>query len=166
MDDALRQRIARIARWNGGSIAVVAGLGALFSSAGGAWVAAGFAAAIAVAGWLERDGGKRLAALAQGSAGDLAALGTRLVRCELAVLAGIFMYSMWRLATADVAAELGQLPEAERELLASLTAGDQALLEQMFQLALKITYGTLIIVTLVYQGGMAWWYGRTLRGTA
>ena len=50
--------------------------------------------------------------------------------------------------------------------MASLTAGDLALLEQLFVLALKITYGTLILVTLAYQGGMAWWYGKTLRSTA
>jgi hypothetical protein len=70
------------------------------------------------------------------------------------------------LATADVAAELGQLPAAEREVLASLTAGDLALLEQLLRLALKVTYGTLVVVTLAYQGGLAWWYGKTLRSTA
>ena len=48
----------------------------------------------------------------------------------------------------------------------SLTAGDMALLEQMFTLALKVTYGTLILVSLVYQGGLAWWYSKTLRSPA
>lgn len=162
MDDALRQRVARIARWNGGSIMVVAGLGAAFSLAGGAPGAGAFAAVVAGAGWRELAAGRALAA----PAADAAALRPVLVRCELVVLAAIVAYSLWRLATADVAAEIAQLPAAEREMLAALTAGDMALLEQLFRFALKITYGTLVLVTLAYQGGLAWWYGKTLRSTA
>jgi hypothetical protein len=162
VDDVLRQRVARIARWNGGSIVVVAGLGALLSLYGADPVPALFAAVIAVAGWHERAAGSALAA----AAADPATLRLTLVRSELAVMAAIVLYSIWRLATADVAAELGQLPAAEREVLASLTAGDLALLEQLLRLALKVTYGTLVVVTLAYQGGLAWWYGKTLRSTA
>jgi hypothetical protein len=162
VDEALRQRVARVARWNGGSILVVAGLGALLSIVGADAAPALFAAIIAYAGWRELAAGRALTA----PAGDATALRPVLVRCELAVLVAIVGYSLWRLATADVAAELAELPTAERELLASLTAGDMALLEQLFGLALKITYGTLMLVTLAYQGGLAWWYGKTLRSTA
>lgn len=155
------ERIARIARWNGGSLAMVAGLGALLSLAGGDPVPTAFAAAIAYAGWRELDAGRRLAAT-----GAPAGPRATLVRCELAVLALIVGYSAWRLATADPVAELAALPAPQRELLASLTAGDRALLEQLFAMALKIVYGTLIAVTAAYQGGMAWWYSKSLGSTA
>lgn len=164
VDAALRQRVARIARWNGGSILAVAGLGALLSVAAADPAPAAFAAAIAFAGWRELGAGRRLAGPA--AEGDAAALGATLARSELAVLALIVGYSAWRLATADAAAELGRLPTAEREALAALTVGDLALLEQLYALALRITYGTLIVVSLGYQGGMAWWYSKTLRSTA
>lgn len=168
MDRSVIEKIARIARWNGGSIAVVAGLGAVFSLAGGDWVGAGFAAVVTVAGAQEFKAGRGLAdpATGAGPALDPGRARQTLVRSELVVLATIVLYSLWRLATADVAAELARMPEAERALLASLTAGDMLLLEQMFTLALKVTYSTLIAVSLVYQGGLAWWYSKTLRSPA
>jgi hypothetical protein len=162
VDAALRERVARIARWNGGSILVVAGLGALLSLAGGDLVAGGCGLAIATAGALEHRGGRRLA-----DAGwDPAALRPTLVRCELAVLALIVAYSAWRLGTADLAAEIAALPKEERMALEAMVGEDRALLEGLFALGLKLTYGTLILVTLAYQGGMAWWYDRKLGSPA
>jgi thiosulfate reductase cytochrome b subunit len=162
MDAALREKVARAARWNGGSILVIAGLSAVFSLVGAELMPTLFGAAIAAAGWAEHAAGRRLA-LADA---DVAALRTRLVRCELAVLALILGYSAWRLGSADFAAELAALPDDERMLVESLTGGDRELLEQMFASALKLTYCTLMIVTLLYQGGMAWWYDRRLGSPA
>jgi len=165
MDEALRARVSRIARWNGGSILVVAGLGAVLSLVGGDLGTAMVGIAIAAAGWHERSVGKALALPVHHSATDLDALRTRLVRAELAVGLLIAGYALWRLATADVGAEISALPEEEQMLLESLTGGDREALEQMFALTLRLTYGTLLIVTLAYQGGMAWWYERRVRST-
>lgn len=162
MDAEARGRVGRIARLNGGSIAVVAGAGALFSLAGGDLVPAAFGAAVLAAGLAEHRAGRRLASLEH----DPDALRPTLVRAELAVLAAILGYAAWRLATASVAAELAQLPEEERAMVEALAGGDRALLEQLFESALRITYGAVVAVALVYQGGMAWWYTTRVRSTA
>jgi len=168
MDAASLDKVARTARWNGGSIVVVAGLAALFAALDADVGTALFGAAIAAAGAIEHRSG---AALARGADRTWEpAYGRqvrgRLIGAELVVLVMIVGYSVWRLATVDVAGEIAALPDELREALVGLVGGDEALLAETFRLALDVTYTTLILVTLAYQGGMAWWYARRLAPAA
>ena len=90
----------------------------------------------------------------------------RLVGAELTVLVVIIGYSMWRLLSVDVAAELAELPVELRDALIGALGGSEQALVEMFTLALKLTYTTLIVLSLVYQGGLAWWYARKFRSAA
>jgi len=151
-DADLATRTARTARSNALSILVIAGLATLWSAFQGDLPFVGFGAALCVAAAAELAGSKRLVA-------DPAGAAPLLIGGELAVLVLIAGYSLWRLVGFDYDAELAALPADARELLVGM-AGDEELLRQALTLTNRLVYGCLLLVTLLYQGGMARFYRR------
>jgi hypothetical protein len=134
------QRILRIARINGLSVVIIAGLSLLISL--GDWFGMAICAAVVGGGWLELAGRKQLLA------GDAAGV-RRLVQAELVVLAAVEIYCVVKLAR-------GMSPEL-RELIAAM---DMPELEPSFRSAFAATYIAAGLLTIVYQGGMARYYSR------
>ena len=133
-------RLLRVARFNGLSFVIIGGLSLLISV--GDWFGMAVCAAVVGAGWLELSGRTRLLA------GDATGV-RRMVKAELLVLAAIEIYCLTRLSQ-------GIGPEL-REAIAGL---DMPELEPAFRSAFSATYIAVGMVTIVYQGGMARYYGR------
>jgi len=134
------QRILRIARTNGLSIVIIAGLSVLISL--GDWFGMAICLAAVCGGWLELSGRKQLLG------GDAAGV-RRMVKGELLVLAAVEIYCVVKLGQ-------GMSPEL-REAIAGL---DMPELEPSFRSAFSATYIAVGLVTIVYQGGMARYYSR------
>jgi hypothetical protein len=156
-------RVLRVSRLNAWSIVVVAVLGALGSLLLGALGGALTGLLVAIAGGMELRGRRRLR--------RRDASGIRLmVRAELFLLAVIAVYCVSRIASFDAGYLKEQvLPELKQNLLVlgvslSDTLAEAGLTEEqvvplVHRLFLAL-YGTVLVVALVYQGGLARWYGR------
>ena len=140
------QRILRVAKTNGLSVVIIAVIGTLISL--GDWLGMAVGVAIIVGGRMELAGRKRLLANdAQGM--------RLLVRSQWVVLAAIEIYCAMKLGFDS---DHG-LSQEMRGML--LEAGvDMAALEPSLRLAFYASYGAVALLTLVYQGGMARYYGR------
>jgi len=155
--EALR-RVLRTSRLNGWSVAVCAGLCALVSLAFGELAGASIGILVSAGGALEIYGNRRLRRRDPG--------GVRwLVRSQLVVLAAIGAYASARLFSFD--------PEYVREII---TPSMRASLDEMgltadeiiplVSRAFHLLYGGLLLVTLLYQGGVALYYRRQARAVA
>ncbi|MEO6875626.1 MAG: hypothetical protein ABI222_12475 [Opitutaceae bacterium] len=141
------KRILRTARMNGLSVVIIAGLGVLISI--GDWFGMAVGAAIVYGGWTELGGRKQILA------GHIT--GVRLlVRSQWIVLAAIEIYCAVKLGFDR---NHGVSPEL-REAMVDLGI-DMAALEPSLRLAFYGTYGAVAAITLIYQGGMARYYGRS-----
>jgi hypothetical protein len=151
------QRLLAIARVDGWSIVIVAALGGLLALGQQRWIECGAALLVGLAGNSELRGRRMLASRdARGLA--------RLIRAQLFLLGIIWIYAWWRWAYFDATAFWTALPElakseVDRQLLmAGLEpALDRPLLLEMMNL---LTCAVLAAVTLVYQGGLAFYYAR------
>jgi hypothetical protein len=149
--DTLR-RVIKIARLDGMSVIVVSGLCALVAAAMGDLVSAFFGLIVAAAGCGEWHGAKLLR---RGEARGL----DWLVRSQLYLLSVILIYAMTRMASYD--------PEYVRSLItpeikqifqeAGMSVED---IMPLVRRAFYAGYGTLAVVTLIYQGGLALYYRR------
>jgi hypothetical protein len=150
-DQALT-RILRLSRLNGWSVAVVAGLGTLVALLLGDPPGAFVGLAAVLSGAMEIRGNRRL------QAGR--AEGMRwLVRAQLLLLAVILVYSTSRIASYDDELALENVTPAMREALGQLELRPEDLLP-FVRTALWLGYGTVMLVTCVYQGGLALYYRR------
>lgn len=143
-------RVLTLARWNGGSIVVIAGLGSLLSLLFGDLVGAVVGALAAVAGAMEWHGYRRLRRR------DLAGLDW-LIRAETCLLAVISLYAISRLGSFDPETVRANLsPEMETALNEAGLATSEVvpLVRWMFLLL----YGTVLGVTCIYQGGLVFYY--------
>jgi len=147
-----RPRFVRIARINGWSIAIVCGLSLLFS---GSFGGAAVSAAALVSPVMELMG-----SYAE-ERGDQARLHW-LPRSQLLLLAVILAYSLFNLVAFDAAQELAGMSPDTREMLVGLV-GDESMLRDVMALAAKLVYSTLIVVALLYQGGLFLYYRRKIR---
>jgi hypothetical protein len=148
-DDILAE-VRRIARWNGGSICVLSLAAALLASGWGA----AFGLLVAAAGYTEVHGGN----LAPRDAGR--ALST-LIASQIALIALIGGYAAWRLATFDLAALAAQADAAGLSVFTVMLEDEAG--RELLTTAFQITYITLLVLTLCYQGGMAWLYRSRIR---
>jgi len=140
------QRILRIAKTNGLSVVIIAALGTLISI--GDWLGMAVGVAIIVGGRMELAGRKQL------MANDAA--GVRLlVRSQLVVLAAIELYCLIKLIFDTSHGVSPELRSAMTDL-----GIDMAALEPSLRLAFYGTYIAVALLTVVYQGGMARYYGR------
>jgi hypothetical protein len=153
MSDDLTLLTARTARLNATSILVIAGLAVAWSAVDGEPGFAAFGAAVCAAALVELAGARRLAS-------DPAGARPFLVGGELAVLALIVGYCLWRLVGFDFDAELAAMPADAREALLGVSGDDVDALRGMMTMVNRATYSVLLVVTLAYQGGMALYYRR------
>lgn len=145
-------RVLRISKLNGLSIAVVAGVCALGSLLFGDWMGAAVGAIVTVGGLMELSGRRQLL---HGDADGM----LRLVRSQMLVLGVIVVYAVSRLASFDLDSALGNLtPDMRNDLTQS--GVDLAAITPMVRLMFYAMYGSVAVVTLIYQGGMALYYRR------
>ncbi len=146
------RRVLRTAKLNGLGVAIVAGLGALVSLAFGDLIGAAVGALVAVGGGMELSGRKQIL---RGDADGM----RRLVRSQLLVLGVIVVYAASRFASFDAESVMGNLTPDMRNDLAQAGV-DLAAILPMVRLMFYALYGSLAVVTLIYQGGMAVYYRR------
>jgi len=161
-EDVLR-RVKRAARLDGWSIVAVAGLCALVSLAFGDLVGASTGLLVTFGGALEVHGCRLL------RRND--ASGMRwLRRSQLVVLGTIWAYALSRLLSFDAGYLRSDVIPDARAILASHGINlddflDQAGVEPeqvvpLVRLFFVVLYGTLLLVTLIYQGGLYLYYRR------
>lgn len=143
-------RVLRLATVDGRVLLIVAGIFAVLSALGGDRLGAVVGCLAAGAGAVELHGVGRLRL---GDAGGM----TWLVRSQLALLAVVFLYVMARLMSFDpVLMQTLLTPErTESFRLAGLT--DEEIMP-LVETVYRMTYGAVALASLVYQGGMAWYY--------
>lgn len=153
------KRVLAISRFNGWSVVVIAGLGALLALVLGDLVGAFIGLLAAVAGWMEVRGHRMLRRR------DPAGM-TWLVRSQMFLLSVILVYCITRLGSFDADTAMGNLtPDMEAMLKeAGLARAD---ILPMIRTAFLATYLTVAVVSIIYQGGMALYYrGKTRLVTA
>jgi len=140
------QRVLRVAKTNGLSVVIIAALGTLISL--GDWLGMAVGVAIIIGGRMELAGRKQLLR------GD--ATGVRqLVRSQWVVLGAIEVYCLMKLGFDRDHGVSQELRSAMIEM-----GIDMVQLEPSLRLAFYGTYGAVALITFVYQGGMARYYGR------
>ena len=143
-------RVVRIARLNGWSVVIVAGLGALLALALGDWLSVGIGLLIAGAGAMEIHGGRRL----QRRDPD----GMKwLVRSQMTLLALILAYCASRLGSFDDQTVFGNLTP-DMEAMLKEAGINRAEIMPMVRTMFYALYGSFAVVTIFYQGGMALYY--------
>lgn len=149
------RRVLAVARADGWSVVVVAALGGLYAALHGSWAEVAGAGLVAAAGAAELHGRCRLT---RGQAD-----GTHwLIGAQAALLAVIWTYAWWRWRYFDPAELWAQLPAlAQAELDRQLTAA--GLIPELDRPPLLAWMNTLtclllVVLTLLYQGGMAAYY--------
>ncbi len=157
------KKVLFFARLNGRSVVIIATVGALISLLFGDLVGAIVGAMAAGAGFLELSGRRQLVRR------DLSGM-KRVERAELLLLGIIASYAVSRLASFDTGYVTEQLvPELRERLLAQGINLDELL--QQFGLTVGETvrwarltfyalYGGLLALTILFQGGMAFYYRR------
>lgn len=150
-EETLR-RVLRISRLSGLSVLIIAGLGALLSLALGDLVGVGVGLVVAFGGWTELAGRKQLL---RGEAEGI----DRLVRSQWIVLGAILVYCVSRLASFDPDTALGPLTSDMRTQLAEAGV-DLASVLPLVRLMFYLLYGSVALITLIYQGLMARYYRR------
>ncbi len=139
------------------SVLAVAGCAVPICALGGYWLEAIFALLACTAGLLERHGNKLLqtAQLTNGF--------KSLVSSQLLLLAVILVYAVWKLLTADAGEWLARISSYPimQEFLKGYPYPE--LLQPALELSLKLTYSLLFVISLFFQGGLAWWYRHTGR---
>jgi len=151
------RRVLAIARGDGWSIVIVAGLSGLVSLVQGGWFGAGAALLVVSAGASELHGRRRLL---RHDTGGLAWL----IGAQVFLLAVIWVYAWYRWRYFDPAAIWSELPafvrtELDRQMLA---AGLEPALDRppLLRMTNVLVCAILAFVTLLYQGGLAFYYLR------
>jgi hypothetical protein len=140
------QRILRIAKTNGLSVVIIAALGTLISL--GDWLGMAVGVAIIIGGRMELAGRKQLV-------GNDATGVRQLVRSQWVVLIAIEAYCVIKILFDHDHGVSQELRSAMIEM-----GIDMVQLEPSLRLAFYATYIAVALITLVYQGGMARYYGR------
>lgn len=160
LPDARRRRALEVARLNGRGVIVWCLLGAALALVRHEWFEAGLGLIAMSAGLLELSGRRRLLA------GEPNAW-RRLVGAQLWLLALILGYAAWRWVATTPEELWRTLPGFLRQHLDTqlYLAGFDPALDRPFLLALlnQAVCGGLVLVALVYQGGLALYYARRRR---
>ena len=146
------KRVRAVSRFNGWSVVIVAGLGILLTLVIGDLLGTCIGLLVGFAGGMEVRGGRKL--------GRRDPAGMKLlVRSQLLLLSVILIYCVTRLGSFDADTALGNLtPDMEAPLKElGLERGE---ILSMVRSTFYITYVTVAVVTVFYQGGMALFYRR------
>ena len=151
------RRVLAISRADGWSVVAVAGLSALLSLGQGSYAMAAAALLVALAGAIELHGRRLLLQR------RLQGLG-RLIGAQVFLLIIIWFYAWHRWQHFDTDALWAELPGFLQAHVTNslLDAGlDPELHRQLLlKLTNQLTCVVLALVSLIYQGGLAFWYGR------
>lgn len=144
-------RVMRIARLDGWSIAIVAGLCALVSLATGDLIGGIVGIIVSAGGVVEIRGLRRL------TQHDADGGMTLLIRAQLIVLISIWLYALGKLAGFDAESAMsGMTPDMKTMIdQVGLTTAD---ITRLLRVTFYGMYVTVLIVTLIYQGGLALYY--------
>ncbi len=142
--------VRRFSRLNGWSVVIVAALGTFLTLLLGDFLGVGIGLLVVVGGMMEVHGNRRLAAL------DPKGM-SWLVRSQFTVLAVILVYAVSRLGSFDGEMALANLTPEMRAALQELQLDPRELLP-LVKLTVFLTYGTVAVVTCVYQGGLGLFY--------
>jgi len=148
------KRVLAVSRFNGWSVVIVAGLGILLTLVIGDLLGTCIGLLVGVAGGMEVRGGRKL--------GRRDPAGMKLlVRSQLLLLSVILIYCVTRLGSFDADTALGNLtPDMEAPLKElGLERGE---ILSMVRSTFYITYVSVAVVTVFYQGGMALFYRRRI----
>lgn len=144
------KRVLFISAFDGWSVIAIAALGTLITLLFGDYSGVGVGLLIAGAGWMELRGRKQL------KRRDTAGMKT-LARSQLLLLSVILVYCTMRLASFDDATAMGNLTPDLESLLQE--AGIQkAEILPLVRTAFLAIYGGVALGTLIYQGGMIFYY--------
>lgn len=154
------RRVLAIARGDGWSIVIVAGLGGIWATVQSGWIEAAAALLVVLAGAGELHGRRLLL--------NGAPRGLRwLIGAQLGLLVVVWIYAWWRWRFFDPAAFWAELPAFVRATLdrQMLAAGLEPSLDRPFLLQLMnvLTCALLAFLTLLYQGGLAAYYALKRR---
>ena len=146
------RRTLRLASFNGWTVTLFAGFCVLVSLAMGDLVGTGVAVMFTIGGIMELRGRRKL------QQRDIDGMHL-LVRSQLFELGVMLMYAVSRLFSFDPDLALGNETAEMKTLLtqAGVNASDLLSLVKLF---FYVTYGVVIVVTICYQGGLAWLYHR------
>ena len=149
LPEEIFQRVLRVARFDGLSVLVVAGLFALLAAAMGDYVGAIIGVLVAGAGAIELHG---VTLLRHG-----APRGMRwLIGSQFFLMLSVLAYCALRLAHPELAPMRAAVTD---EMKAQLEVIGWSV-EQFTGLVYRITYVAVAIATVIYQGGMAFYYQR------
>lgn len=146
------KKVLKISRVNGWSVAIFAGLCALISLAFGDLVGGGIGVLVVASGVMEIHGHRLL------KRRDSAGL-TWLVRSQLFLLSVILVYAVSRLFSFDSEYILSNLTP-DLEALLKESGISRAEIVPLVQTFFRAFYGAVILATVIYQGGMAFYYRR------
>ncbi len=149
------ERVIRLARGDAAGVLVCAGLSLAFSLGDENWIFAGFAALALACGAMEWSGQSQLQ---EGDRGGL----QWLIGAQLCLYTVIVGYVVWRWQHFDVASYWEEIPSAARENLVTQMreAGldPEADRELLLRTMNMIVCAVLLLVSSLYQLGLAFWY--------
>ena len=152
-------KVLRVASVDSLSVLVIAGCALALCLLAGYWMECLFCGGALGAGALEWRGRRRLASAVAG--------GFRmLIISQLLLLAVIVVYAVWRLFTLDAGELLDLL---RRYPLAGRFLADYPqprLIKPVLEVSLNLTYGLLIVLSMLFQGGLAVYYALARRRLA
>jgi len=148
-DEVLR-RVLRLSSVNGLSVAIFAGLCALGSLVFGDLLGAGVGLLVAIGGITEVRGRNKLR---QRDADGMRLL----VRAQWMVLGVIWVYAASRIGSFDAMLALDNQTTEMRQMLAEAGV-ETAQLITLVEIFFYVFYSVVMLVTLIYQGGLALYY--------
>jgi hypothetical protein len=144
-------RVMRIARLDGWSIAIFAGLCALVSLVTGDLVGAVVGLIVAAGGVVELRGLKKL------TQHDAEGGMTLLIRAQLIVLGSIWCYALGKLAGFDAETAMNGMTPDMKTMIDQVGLSTAEIV-RLLRVTFYGMYATVLVVTLIYQGGLALYY--------
>ena len=146
-------RVMRTSKLNGWSIAIFAALCALVSLATGDVVGGVIGLIVAAGGAVEIRGLRKL------EQHDAEGGMTLLIRSQWIVLGSIWAYALGKLFSFDPQTAMGNMTPDMKSMIdqVGLSTAD---INRLVGTTFYATYATVLIVTLIYQGGLAIYYSR------
>lgn len=153
LPDSALGKVLAVSFINGWSITIIAGLSLLLTLFIGNVTGIVISLLVTLAGVVELHGRQRL------KAGD--ALGGRcLLAAQLVLMAVLCVYCLWQLLHLNPQDVMKLIPAEIREVYEA--SGNLSHLERLAQMGLVAVYGGVILASLVHQGGLFYFYRRSL----
>ena len=151
--DAIRSRLLSVSKINGWSVMVVAALSILMSLGDLSGMLLG--AMVLASPYMELTGHYGL------KRGERTA-GRWLPRSQWWLLAIIVLYCLFQLLGNDSAGMLSELAPDERSAVVAFLGGE-AQANELIGTATRLTYALLLVVSVLYQGGLSLYYQRRIQ---